>query len=581
MNLDNELDAPASEVFADFKMIVHPVLRRGLAIHPVKPRGKEPWLNNWPKQATTDLTTVAEWMKRFPNSNYGVAASDQFCILESDNFDELQNRVSRQLPRTYTTQARPNRPHLYFRQTEASRSAGNMDSPGIFEFKQNNRYVVGEGSIHPTGAVYQCIEDAEIVEIPAWLVEDLQRIRQGSGLKMSAALPTDGNKLGEGEGRHPALMSACAQMWDGEKTEAEMFDAVQALNLLHCNPPKEEHKVLGMVRWAMQHEPVRTSGTVMYDKPLPGGNKAWGVLAGDAIASLAHMPRRDAMLTQVGKDGAPDQIVFNEASANQIFAWRGLGKTNLALGLAACFARGGMLLDFQAVKSRVVYVDGELPIRELYERARGFGLTNDVLLISPEQFEPVGAIDLLKAEHYGMLVGAITRHIGDSKGVVILDSQATLMRGDALKTDYQEDRGNLLRLLRWKGLCVIEMHHSGKDAEKQRGSSKNDDFLDVQIQLTPPAGWEPGQGLLFDLNFVKVRHNAILEGGYTVSLKDGVWSKRVSSDEEAVEEKLKEGWSLRKIANEFDMSKSKVQRLKGKIDKRGKANLNEKFKEAH
>jgi hypothetical protein len=326
-------------------------------------------------------------------------------------------------------------------------------------------------------------------------------------------------------------------------------------------------------------EPASMGPTVLVGAPkapAPGANKVWGVPAGDAIAGLSKMPERKAMLIQVGKDGVPDQTVFNEASVNQIFAWRGLGKTNLALGLAACFAQGGTLLDFCATQSRVVYVDGELPIRELYERARSFGLTNDVLLISPENLDPIGPINLLSPEHYAMLVDAITRHIGEAKGVVIIDSQATLMCGDALKSDYQEARGNLLRKLRWKGLCVIEMHHSGKNTDAQRGSSRNDDFLDVQIQLSPPVGWEPGQGLLFDLNFVKVRHNALLEGGFTVSLKDGVWSKRISDDQLAVSSLLEKGMSITKIARELDLHPSKVKRLKSKIEKSGVKDLNEK-----
>jgi putative DNA primase/helicase len=225
-------------------------------------------------------------------------------------------------------------------------------------------------------------------------------------------------------------------------------------------------------------------------------------------------------------------------------------------------------------------VDGELPLRQLYERAKLFGLNKDVRLISPENIAPKKSINLLEPQQYAKLEQAIDAHIQGKPGVVILDSQATLMGGDALKSQFQEQRMKLLRDLRWKGLCVLEMHHSGKNVEMQRGSSRNDDILDVQIQLSPPTGWEPGQGLAFDWKFEKVRHSALLEGGFTVSMKDGLWTKRVSDDQLAVMSCLQKGMSIAKIARELDIHPSKVKRLKAKVDKAGVEVLNKK-KETH
>jgi hypothetical protein len=45
---------------------------------------------------------------------------------------------------------------MYFLQTATKRERlGNIDLAGVFEFKQNRRYVVAEGSTHPTGAEYK------------------------------------------------------------------------------------------------------------------------------------------------------------------------------------------------------------------------------------------------------------------------------------------------------------------------------------------------------------------------------------------------------------------------------------------
>lgn len=218
--------------------VLNLAINRGLSVHPVKPRGKEPLLKDWPAKASRYPKVIRQWEEQFPGCNFGVAANSEYCILESDDLKRFQEQLNWTLPETYTVQARSNRPHMYFRQTKASRAAGNLDLPGIFEFKQNNRYVVAEGSIHPTGAVYTCTQDAPIIPIPDWLVGELIRLRSGSGVRMSAPLPPDGQMLGQGKGRHPMLMSQAAKLWDGEKTEEQMFEELQAINEKYCDPPK-------------------------------------------------------------------------------------------------------------------------------------------------------------------------------------------------------------------------------------------------------------------------------------------------------------------------------------------------------
>lgn len=548
--------------FAEFKDIIPRALDRGLTIHPVKPRGKEPWLNSWPKQASRDPKVISEWSTRFPHSNYGVAANDDFCILESDNVTELQARLGRPIPRTYTVQARANRPHYYFRQSEASKPAGNMDSPGVFEFKQNNRYVVGEGSVHPTGAVYECVLDAPIVTIPDWLVQGLIAVKSGRDVRVSAPMPTSGEKLGEGEGRHPMLMSAAAKLWDGVKTRDQFYDDLETINQEHCEPPKSPAHLLDIIDWIMERAPVVSAPTVLV-------GSVWGTTA-TALADR-DVPVRNLLMVQ---DGEKEEPLFYESSINQILAWRGVGKTNFALGLAGCFARGDSILAYRALRPcRVLYIDGELPLYQLRERASSLCLKDTVLLVNPEDITPPESINLLSDRHWDKLLQAVEVHKPE---VLFIDSLSTTMR---MRSNEEEDQIDLqikLNILRNRyHLCVVTLHHTGKNG-LQRGLSRNDDILDVQMHLKKVDGWEPGDGLKFEMAFEKVRHAAHLESGFEVEYKDGKWLKHTSDRLTEVAELLKEGKSVRSIATDLDIPKSNAARLVKKAREKGLVTLNAK-----
>lgn len=559
-----ETDIFASDETADFREVVENALSRGLTIHPVRPRSKEPWLTAWNKQASKEKEVVQEWCRRFPNSNYGVAATEEYCILESDDALTFKNRLSKALPSTYTVQARDNRPHYYFRQTEASKNAGNMDCPGVFEFKQNNRYVVGEGSIHPSGPTYVCISDKPIAEIPSWLVEDLQRIRSGREVSVSAPMPAEGVKLGEGEGRHPLLMSQAARLWDGSKTREEFFADLEEVNQQHCGPPKSAAHLLDIIDWIMERAPVSAGPKVLV-------GSIWGTRA-DALVAR-EIPVRNALLVEESEKGK-SEVVFYESSINQIVAWRGLGKTNFALGLAGCFAQGKGLLDFRATREcRVLYVDGELPLFQLRERVSSFCDSPNVFLVNPEDITPAESINILSDRHWAKVIQCVEAHKID---VLFLDSLSTVTRMRTNEEDDQIELQSKLNILRNRyHLCVITLHHTGKQGF-QRGLSRNDDALDVQMMLQKVAGWEPGDGLKFEMTYEKIRHSAHLDKNYQVTLKDNAFVKGMSDTQQEIEDLLIQGKSLSGVAKELEIHRSKVQRVQRKLVAAGRITLNEK-----
>jgi hypothetical protein len=131
------------------------------------------------KDRSRDPEVIARWAAEFPQANAAIVADDAFMVLESDNEAELTRLLSEvgvKLPATFRQQARDNRPHWIFRRPAFDTSA-NPVKHGLFEVKGNNQYVVGFGSIHPSGAEYRIVEDHEPQEFPRDLWEALLEIR--------------------------------------------------------------------------------------------------------------------------------------------------------------------------------------------------------------------------------------------------------------------------------------------------------------------------------------------------------------------------------------------------------------------
>jgi hypothetical protein len=101
---------------------------------------------------------------------------------------------------------------------------------------------------------------------------------------------------------------------------------------------------------------------------------------------------------------------------------------------------------------------------------------------------------------------------------------------------------------------------------------ENDDILDIQMHLKKVDGWEPGEGLLFEMHFDKVRHAARLASGYHVGLEGGQWIRKEPGELAEVRALLDQGKTEREVAKELGIDKSKVHRLKKKV---GLAKLNQ------
>ena len=213
-----------------------------------------------------------------------------------------------------------------------------------------------------------------------------------------------------------------------------------------------------------------------------------------------HFPPREMLL---------DPFITSQ-SLNLIHAWRGTGKTHVALGIAHALASGGRFLRWTASKpTPVLYLDGEMPGNVLQERlaaimnaAGSKALDGYLRLVTPD-LQPDGIMPNLATTEG---CNAIEAALGDAQ-VIFVDNISCLVRDSRKENDAESwtDVATWALRQRARGRSITFIHHSGKNGT-QRGTSKREDILDTVIALRRPADYVESEGARFEVRFEKYRN---------------------------------------------------------------------------
>lgn len=258
-------------------------------------------------------------------------------------------------------------------------------------------------------------------------------------------------------------------------------------------------------------------------------------------------------------------------SLNMLYAWRGVGKTHVALGIAYATASGGSFLNWKATQSRrVLYLDGEMPAASMQERLKGLVASGDddfdtdfFRLVTPDL--QTGCMPDL-ATHEGQ--EAIDAIMGETE-LIVIDNLSSLARSGGRENDAE----SWLSIQPWalrqrqQGRSVLFVHHSGKGGA-QRGTSKKEDILDTVLTLKRPADYNPQDGAVFEVHFEKSREmhgeDANPFEARLQTDEHGISTWTYTSVEDSTYDRVvtlaNEGLSQKEIADELGINKSNVSR---------------------
>jgi len=218
------------------------LLAMGFCIFPVRERDKSPLTSHGLKDASRDVDQIAAWSRQWPSCNWGIALGKQSgcCVFDFDTKDGVTNFEQKhgKFPATYTVKTGRGT-HLYFQLPDGGMQTRRFQGS---ELRSDGAYVVGQGSIHQSGAMYECVANVPIAEFPRALLEHV-KATSTIEVRPSKCIP-------EGE-RNESLFHIAIGAARNGAMEVGVLQLLRAENS-RCVPPLQEHELERIAKSAVE-----------------------------------------------------------------------------------------------------------------------------------------------------------------------------------------------------------------------------------------------------------------------------------------------------------------------------------------
>jgi hypothetical protein len=242
----------------------------GLAVFPLV--GKVPLTRNGFKNASRDRSRITAMFNAAPDATgYGIATGTASGLIVVDVDGPEAVDEAKRLGLTSGHVVKTGRPegggfHLYFTLEPGVQVKSRDLSPGL-ELKGDGSYVVGAGSLHPSGAVYRVVRDGKPSPAPTSLTEPPEGLRgqsipprEGDG-GTPVVLDVAGPPIAEGE-RNTGLTSIAGRLHDGTRTLDTLTRDLHEISSARCVPPLAAEETSAIAKSIHGRSPCKPAPTV-------------------------------------------------------------------------------------------------------------------------------------------------------------------------------------------------------------------------------------------------------------------------------------------------------------------------------
>lgn len=499
-------------------------------------RGKHPCVR-WTSEASSDLRDVADqWVATGPRNVAIACGPSGLLVIDEDRLDALAAYARDhdvEVPDTYTVSTGKGR-HYYYA-APAGITLGNQAGPlkayGI-DVRGAGGYVVGPGSLHASGALYDVERDVDPAPLPRWLLEALTPSTTSSSTGTRSAMLPDRIRGPRADGpgeRHDRLVRYASSL-RGRNVDVDEAEVLFRAAWERCEQPPTcttpmpwEEARDGILRDVYTRYPAGPSEERVDVRELLGiperDHDAVENGEGDVVDVFDREVEYEAQklrIRQAARDvidreraqvitlpplarldhflALPDPDVAYRiervwpSGGRVVFAAQfKAGKTTAVANTLRSLADGDPLFETfsTAPAGRVILIDNELDENMLRRWLRDQGIRNE------------GAVELVslrgKLSAFNIIDPAVraqwAAHLGPAD-VLVFDCLRPAL--DALGLDENRDAGRFLEaldeLLVQAGIPeAIVVHHMGHNGERSRGDSRILDWPDALWKLLKDA----------------------------------------------------------------------------------------------
>ena len=212
-----------------------------MRVFPVVPGGKKPLRHGWQRSATADVGVVTVVWEEAPEANIGVATGRGLLVVDTDSAEGDAAVRELGMPDTVTVRT-ANGLHYYLAGT--GRNRANV-LPGV-DIRGDGGYVVGAGSLHPTGAEYVWVVppwELPPAPVPAELAILLSKCRAYSADPLA-------RRIVQGTRNSSLFRMACSLRGRFGLGYEELLATIAATNRMRCDPPLDDREIESIARSA-------------------------------------------------------------------------------------------------------------------------------------------------------------------------------------------------------------------------------------------------------------------------------------------------------------------------------------------